>query len=275
MVSINANRKRKCLTSSKNSLSQAFQTTSDFGCTSGHIRSPRLDDRSMVRNCTSTISPAFLFTTRNPPTSSLSQMVLNEWQKEEGAKGAAWESSALFKGASQAATAEKRKASFSRFDCWRNLAPRVPAVYSGRHVPYFMSALLQPFIRGFIKISTPQQLTGNTHLLRLIRCNAHLLSADRTVPHRAARKPFFCLFLLSALCSCEHLPAPQIGRTLCQVCPQMAPWCSHRELHALLVRRLRWKRQPLRDARAVSEGVWETRYTPSLSRGFVRPIISD
>lgn len=141
VVSVNANRKRKCLTSSKNSLSQAFQTTSDFGCTSGHIRSPRLDDRSMVRNCTSTSSTAFLFTTRNPPTSSLSQMVLNEWQEEEGAKGAAWESLASCKGVSQAATTEKRKASFSRFDC-RNLAPRLPAVYSERHVPYFMYALL-------------------------------------------------------------------------------------------------------------------------------------
>lgn len=101
---------------------------------------------------------------------------------------------------------------------------------------------------------------------------AHLLSADRTVPHRAACKPFF---LLSALCSCEHLPAPQIGRTLCQVCPQMAPWCSHRELHALLVRRLRRKRQPLWDARGVSAGVRETRYTSSLSPGFARPIISE
>lgn len=145
------------------------------------------------------------------------------------------------------------------------------------NVFYVCSAFLQPFIRGFIKISTPQQLPGNTHLLRLITCNAHLLSADRTVPHRADWKTgfFFFFFLLSALCSCGRLPAPQIGRTLCQVCPQMAPRCSHRELHALLVRRLRRERQPLRDARAVSEGVWETRYASSLPPGLGRPIISE
>lgn len=68
------------------------------------------------------------------------------------------------------------------------------------NVFYVCSAFLQPFIRGFIKISTPQQLPGNTHLLRLITCNAHLLSADRTVPHRADWKTgFFFSFFFSAL----------------------------------------------------------------------------
>lgn len=97
-----------------------------------------------------------------------------------------------------------------------------------------------------------------------------------TVSLRVALNTFICSFFpLSALCSCEHLPAPQRGRNLCQVCPQMALRCSHRKLHALLVRRLRWKRQPLWDTRAVSEGVWETRYTSSLACGFLPLIISE
>lgn len=66
------------------------------------------------------------------------------------------------------------------------------------NVFYVCSAFLQPFIRGFIKISTPQQLPGNTHLLRLITCNAHLLSADRTVPHRADWKTGVFFFLFSS-----------------------------------------------------------------------------
>lgn len=148
VVYVNANRKWKCLTSSKNNLNETFQTTSDVGCTSSHIRSQRFDERPMVRDCITTISASFATTkTFCPPRESLpppglSHMVSNERQREEGGKDAEWETLAPCKGASQAATTDKRKVSFSRVDCWRNLARRLPTVYSELHVPYFMSALL-------------------------------------------------------------------------------------------------------------------------------------
>lgn len=88
-----------------------------------------------------------------------------------------------------------RSARWTVAETWHHVFPLF--TQNAVHVFYVCSAFLQPFIRGFIKISTPQQLPGNTHLLRLITCDAHLLSADRTVPRRAAYKTGFgvCFFL--------------------------------------------------------------------------------
>lgn len=232
----------------KTGLSQAFQTTSDSGCTSGHIRSPRLDDSISVH--------------REKCSHLLAVSDGLRWVTERGGgQGCSLRVLGFVEGSEPSSDHRESLAQPVRLLEKSGSTPSRCLLRTSCAVFYVCSASLQPFIGGFIKISTPQQLAGNTHLLRLITCNAHLLSADRTAPHRAAPKPsfFFAFYLLSALCSCEHLPAPQIGRPLCQVCAQMAPWRSHRELHALLVWRLRWKRQPLWDARAVSEGVWETR----------------
>lgn len=88
-----------------------------------------------------------------PP--GLSHMVLNERQSEEGGKDAEWETLAPCKGASQAATTDKRKVSFSRVDCWRNLTMSSRCLLRAScAIFYICSAFLQAFIRGFIKIST-------------------------------------------------------------------------------------------------------------------------
>lgn len=100
------------------------------------------------RWCITTISASFATTKtfcsprESFPPPGLSHMISNERQSEEGGKDAEWETLAACKGASQAATTDKRKVSFSRVDCWRNLARRRLTVYSELHVPYFMSALL-------------------------------------------------------------------------------------------------------------------------------------
>lgn len=72
--------------------------------------------------------------------------------------------------------------------------------------------------------------------------------------------PILCICSHSGLYGREHLPASQRGRYLCQICPQVVLWYCHQELHTLLVWWVWWKPEPLRNTRAVCEGLWETRY---------------
>lgn len=142
-------------------------------------------------------------------------------------------------------------------------------------------SFLQGFTR-FIQWVIPQhkQLTANTDSLLLIIYNAaDLYSADctdycpphlnssftqrhssDTGPSSFSMIPILCICSHSGLYGREHLPASQRGRYLCQICPQVVLWYCHQELHTLLVWWLWWKPEPLRNTRAVCEGLWETRY---------------